>query len=158
MLDRDLRSTCNYLLALTCAFEVLHQLSHFVFLGNVTFGSNFIDFFTCTKIQLLSVFGVHSIQASLLAVSVDRLIATFSPILYVNFIKLKYIFFFTLFFFHSIFSYKNLNRRASEKLFYLIAIFFIIFTFGLYACYYYYATISAFSWRLFVVFWLSRIL
>ena len=81
-LFRELRNTCNYLLALTCAFEVLHQLSHFIFFGDVTFGSNFFDFLTCTKIQLLSVFGLICIQASLLAVAVDRLISTFAPIMY----------------------------------------------------------------------------
>ena len=143
-LFRELRNTCNYLLALTCAFEVLHQLSHFIFFGDVTFGSNFLDFLTCTKIQLLSVFGLICIQASLLAVAVDRLISTFAPIMYWNFINFKT---YSICLFVSILSYKNLNRCASEKLLYLTANFIAIVAFGLYTCYYFYTTISAFSWR-----------
>lgn len=86
---RELRSTCNYLLALTCTFEVFHQLSHFVYFGNVAFGPNFMDFFTCTRIQIMFVFGLLSVQAALTAVAVDRLISTFAPILYKNFALIK---------------------------------------------------------------------
>jgi hypothetical protein len=79
--ELSLRGSCHFLLALASFFEVCHQLSHFVYFFVVTVGPRFIDYFLCLRIQSISLFGLNAIQTTLLATSVDRLLAMLAPVL-----------------------------------------------------------------------------
>ena len=77
-----MRETGQFLLALTCALEIVHQCSHFVFFYNVTLGPTFIDYTVCIKFQSASTAAVNSLQIALTVIAVDRLFATAIPFLY----------------------------------------------------------------------------
>ncbi|KAL3105281.1 hypothetical protein niasHT_029740 [Heterodera trifolii] len=81
---KSLRGTANFLLALTCFFEILHQHGHFLFLYVAISGRNFIEFHLALKICIVSLFGMAGIAPSLTFTAIDRLICIVFPKIQIN--------------------------------------------------------------------------
>jgi hypothetical protein len=78
---RKLRSSANFLLAITSLFEMLHQHGHFLFLYVAFSGRNFIDLQLAIRLGTPSLFGIFAIASLMLFTGIDRLIAVTMPIL-----------------------------------------------------------------------------
>lgn len=70
---RSLRNSSNYLLAMHCTFELLHQSGHLTFGVVALSGLNFVQYETAMRTQAQSVFGVHCALVAIAAIAVDRL-------------------------------------------------------------------------------------
>ncbi|KAL3125694.1 hypothetical protein niasHT_009781 [Heterodera trifolii] len=84
----SLRTTANYLLALTSAFELLHQHGHFLFVFTAFSGINFIDYRSAVRIGTVSLFGLFATNLSIFFTGIDRLFCIIYPTVY-NRIKLR---------------------------------------------------------------------
>ena len=131
-----MKGTTNILLALVSAFEVFHQLSHFIYFFNVTLGQRFIDYFFCVKIQSISILGLNALQITLTATSVDRLISTMVPF-WLDFLQFEMIInqsvlllLFIIYFWP--FRYKKVNEIPSWKCAYLLVFGIITIGYGIF--------------------------
>src|SRR4051794_8251167 len=75
-----LHGNCNYLLALTSLFEILHQIGHPIFLVIALSGVNFIDFLFCIRLTLLSNFGINGGVMAMALTALDRLLSVIIPL------------------------------------------------------------------------------
>ena len=82
-------SSTNYLLALHCACELLHQTAPLTFGAVALSGLNFIPYQTSMYFQMPAIFGIHSALIAIPAIAVDRLALILLPIRHKN-LRLKY--------------------------------------------------------------------
>lgn len=131
-----MKGTTNILLALVSAFEVFHQLSHFIYFFNVTLGQRFIDYFLCVKIQSISILGLNALQITLTSTSVDRLISTMVPFWF-DFLQFEMIIkaiiaIAIIQIFLAFYRYKKVNEIPSWKCAYLLVFGIITIGYGLF--------------------------
>ena len=82
-------SSTNYLLAMHCTFEVLHQTAPLTFGVVVLSGLNFIPYPTSMHFQTQAIFGIHSALVAIPSIAVDRLALILLPIKHKN-LNLRY--------------------------------------------------------------------
>jgi len=77
---RSLHGTCNWLLALAAASDVVHQAGHVFPMYNVVSGRNFIELRTCFFLQLASLTGLSMMIAAMVFIALVRLASVLFPI------------------------------------------------------------------------------
>ncbi|KAL3098853.1 hypothetical protein niasHT_024608 [Heterodera trifolii] len=77
--SNSLRGSANFLMALICLCELVHQIGHTFFLVVVISGINFVSLLTADLILTPSIFGLNCGLMAMLCASGDRLFAVISP-------------------------------------------------------------------------------
>ncbi|KAL3100934.1 hypothetical protein niasHS_001394 [Heterodera schachtii] len=75
----SLRGSANFLMALICLCELVHQIGHTFLLFVVISGTNFVSLLTADLIMAPSIFAVNCGYMAMLCAAIDRLFAVVSP-------------------------------------------------------------------------------
>uniref|UniRef100_A0A914HX24 G-protein coupled receptors family 1 profile domain-containing protein n=1 Tax=Globodera rostochiensis TaxID=31243 RepID=A0A914HX24_GLORO len=79
---KSLHGTANVFLALTSAFEVLHEFGHFFFLATALSGNCFVPYRNAFRFLALSLFGLCASTLSMLFTGFDRFYCVLFPMKY----------------------------------------------------------------------------
>ncbi|KAI6193479.1 G protein-coupled receptor [Aphelenchoides besseyi] len=77
-----LKNSCNYLLALLCLSDCVHQTGHFSYIYRMFTGNYFIRLESCFLLQIVPLIGVLFGAILPLIISFDRLSSCFFPLFY----------------------------------------------------------------------------
>ncbi|GMT12018.1 hypothetical protein PFISCL1PPCAC_3315, partial [Pristionchus fissidentatus] len=79
--NENLRSSCNYLIALAAVCDALHPTGHLPFFINLSIGNDFYNNKNCKFPLAISIIGQNGGSIMVLSIGVDRLVACVFPIL-----------------------------------------------------------------------------
>ncbi|KAL3098886.1 hypothetical protein niasHT_024641 [Heterodera trifolii] len=89
--SNSLRGSANFLMALICLCELVHQIGHTFFLVVVISGTNFVSLFTADLIMTPSIFALNCGIMAIFCAAFDRLFAVVLPYKHLAiFTKYKY--------------------------------------------------------------------
>ncbi|KAL3104417.1 hypothetical protein niasHS_000155 [Heterodera schachtii] len=92
----SLRGSANFLLALICLCELVHQIGHTFFLVVVISGTNFVSLLTADLFLTPTIFGLNCGLMAMLCSAVDRLFSVISPIKHMDILlQFKYVYLFS---------------------------------------------------------------
>ncbi|KAL3100931.1 hypothetical protein niasHS_001391 [Heterodera schachtii] len=87
----SLRGSANFLMALICLCELVHQIGHTFFLVVVISGTNFVSLLTADLIMTPMIFALNCGLMAMFCAAFDRLFAVISPFKHIAiFTKFKY--------------------------------------------------------------------
>ncbi|KAI6217018.1 G protein-coupled receptor [Aphelenchoides besseyi] len=70
--NSQLKNTCNYLLALLCLSDCVHQIGHFSYIYRMLIGSYFLDAYSCFIIEFVPLIGLILGVLLPMLISLDR--------------------------------------------------------------------------------------
>ncbi|KAI6218760.1 G-PROTEIN-RECEP-F1-2 domain-containing protein [Aphelenchoides besseyi] len=74
-----LKNSCNYLLALLCLSDCIHQFGHFSYIYRMFTGNYFLSLKSCFLLQMIPLIGTLFGAILPLIISIDRLLSCFFP-------------------------------------------------------------------------------
>ncbi|KAL3098876.1 hypothetical protein niasHT_024631 [Heterodera trifolii] len=106
----SLRGSANFLMALICLCELVHQIGHIFFLVVVISGINFVSLLTADLIMAPMIFAINCGLMAMLCAAVDRLFAVISPLKHMEILlQFKYVYLFSYLLICTIYGAYSLN-------------------------------------------------
>ncbi|KAL3104415.1 hypothetical protein niasHS_000153 [Heterodera schachtii] len=92
----SLRGSANFLMALICLCELVHQIGNNFFLVVVISGTNFVSLLTAGLFLTPSIFAINCGLMAMLCSAVDRLLSVISPLKHMDILlQFKYVYLFS---------------------------------------------------------------
>ncbi|KAL3104416.1 hypothetical protein niasHS_000154 [Heterodera schachtii] len=113
--SNSLRGSANFLMALICLCELVHQIGNIFFLAIVISGINFVSLLTADLILAPTIFAMNCGLMAMLCSAVDRLFSVISPIKHMDILlQFKHVYLFSYLLICTIYGAYSLNYMLAN--------------------------------------------